>query len=96
MKNEVKNQGAAFEFDYVSLNFSVSGRDTSTGEQKSFSYNDSAQLNFNDESELNKTLKDKSYLLEVIPRLVQRALNSYDPENQDAKRLREEIGLLLQ
>ncbi|MBO9615627.1 MAG: hypothetical protein J7619_23220 [Dyadobacter sp.] len=85
-----------FEFDYASLNFSISGREVSTGEPRAFNFNDSASLNFNNEGELNNTLKDKGYLLEVIPKLVKRALDSYDSENEKAKQLKEALGALLQ
>ena len=85
-----------FEFDYVSLNFSVTGRDLSTGEAKSFQFQDSATLNFSDESGLNKALSDKQYLLEVIPKLVKLAVDSYDPANENAKKLKEDISALLQ
>ena len=87
--------GPQIEFDSINLNFYVSGRDVSTGEAKVFTFNDSANLNFNDEAELNKTLNDKGYLLEVIPKLVQRALQSYDSENAKAKQLKDELSALL-
>ncbi|SDE82364.1 hypothetical protein SAMN04487996_10799 [Dyadobacter soli] len=85
-----------FEFDYASINFSIAGREVSTGEPKAFNFNDSASLNFNDETELNKTLNDKGFLLEVVPILVQRALQSYDSENEKAKQLKQALGALLQ
>lgn len=82
-------------FDSINLNFYVSGRDVSTGEPKTFTFNDSVGLNLNDDAELNKTLSDKPYLLEVIPKLVQRALQSYDAENAKAKQLKDELSALL-
>ncbi|MDR6805578.1 hypothetical protein J2Y45_002113 [Dyadobacter sp. BE34] len=85
-----------FQFDYASINFSVTGREVSTGEPKAFSFNDSASLNFNDENELNRTLNDKGFLLEVVPALVRRALQSYDSENEKAKQLKQALGALLQ
>lgn len=84
-----------FEFDFASINFSVTGRDVSTGEPKSFQFQDSATLSFGDENSLNKTLADKPYLLTVIPQLVKLAVESYDPQNENAKALKDSISALL-
>ena len=84
-----------FEFDYASLNFSIAGRDLSSGEVKSFQYQDSANLNFSDEASLNKELASKPYLLEVIPKLVKLAVDSNDPANENAKKLKGDIAALL-
>lgn len=84
-----------FDFDFASINFSVTGRDLSSGEPKSFQYQDSATLNFSNEAELNKTLADKPYLLQIIPQLVKLAVDSYDPANENAKKLKDDIAALL-
>ena len=89
VETETPAPAPQFEFDYASINFSVTGREVSTGQPKAFSFNDSASLNFNDEN-------DKSFLLEVVPALVRRALQSYDSENEKAKQLKQALGALLQ
>ncbi|ACT96713.1 hypothetical protein [Dyadobacter fermentans] len=84
-----------FEFDFASVNFSVTGRDVSSGEPKAFQFQESANLNFSDEASLNKTIAEKPYLLQIIPQLVKLAVDSYDPANENAKKLKDDIAALL-
>ncbi|MCF2498387.1 hypothetical protein [Dyadobacter chenhuakuii] len=81
--------------DHFSLNFSVVGRDTTGGAEKPLQFQESVNLNFSNEAELNKTLLEKPFLMDLIPKLVKVAVDKYDPANENAKKLKEEIIALL-
>ncbi|MCF0074488.1 hypothetical protein LZD49_28645 [Dyadobacter sp. CY261] len=79
--------------DYFSLNFSLQAKDA---EGQQVILNDSVGLNFNDDNELNRVLVEKPYLKAIIQPLIHRLKESYDPTKADAKKLKEDIGKLLQ
>lgn len=86
MANKVK-------VNVISFNVHINYTDESGAEPKPCVFNDSVTLNFNDEAELNRTLKEKEIYAELIPKLVKKAIETHDPENKAAKKLFKDLGI---
>lgn len=88
------SQKATFKFSHISLSFHVSGEATVEGEVQPFTFNDNASLELGNDSQVNTEVGKKPYLNDIIPALLKRAVEDFDPENANAKRLKEQISAI--
>ena len=88
------SQKATFKFNHISLSFHVSGESTVEGEVRPFTFNDNASLELGNDGQVNAELGKKPYLNEIIPTLLKMAVKDFDPDNTNAKKLKEQIGAI--
>lgn len=80
------------QVEHISLNFSVQCSDTRGEDPKTISINYSASMDFRNEGEVNKTVTEKPYLLELIPVIIKMLSETYDPDGANAKKLMQALG----
>ena len=80
------------KINYISVTVNVNYQDESEKEPVGSTFTDSISLNFHNESELNRAIKEKPHFAEVVPILLKKLAASHDPENKDAKKLLKDLG----
>lgn len=88
------SQKTTFKFNHISVSFHVSGESKVGDEVLPFSFNENSSLDLANDSQVNIEVINKPYLNDLIPVLLKRAVESYDPENVNAKKLKEQISAI--
>lgn len=83
--------GATLDVSDISLNFNITYKDKSGDDVPGKSFGDSAFINLNDESALNKIVKEKPWILDIIPGLISSLKVNYDPDNAQAAELKARV-----
>ncbi|KQS33978.1 hypothetical protein [Dyadobacter sp. Leaf189] len=81
------------KINHIGISVHVNYADISGAEPTTHNFNDSVSLNFQDEADLDRALKEKPHFAAVLPKLIKRLINSHDPENKDAKKLLKDLGI---
>jgi hypothetical protein len=92
MTKQTSTLPKGLKFDHISFTFNAVCVDENAAEPMPFGIDEGISLPLNDEVELNRILEEKPYLMDIIPALVKRVTDGYDPNRTAAKKLKEALG----